>query len=38
LNEKELRLKLGKAGKENVMKDFSLAKMSVELERVYKSL
>ena len=31
LNENELRLKLGKDGKENVLKDFSLAKMSVGL-------
>jgi hypothetical protein len=33
-----MRLKLGKAGKENVVKDFSLAKMSVALASVYNSV
>jgi glycosyltransferase involved in cell wall biosynthesis len=37
-NEHELRLKLGKEGKENVLKDFSLLKMSEGLSGVYNSL
>jgi glycosyltransferase involved in cell wall biosynthesis len=38
LNEDQLRLKLGKEGKENVLKDFSLVKMSEGLAGVYNSL
>jgi glycosyltransferase involved in cell wall biosynthesis len=38
LNEKELRVKLGKDGQQNVLADFSLAKMSISLAGVYNSL
>jgi glycosyltransferase involved in cell wall biosynthesis len=38
LNEKEMRLKLGKEGQQNVLADFSLAKMSVGLASVYNSV
>jgi glycosyltransferase involved in cell wall biosynthesis len=38
LKDNELRLKLGKSGKENVLAKLSLAKMSEELSMVYVSL
>jgi glycosyltransferase involved in cell wall biosynthesis len=38
LQDKELRAKLGKEGKENVLRKLSLEKMSEELSRVYGSL
>jgi glycosyltransferase involved in cell wall biosynthesis len=38
LKDNELRLKLGEAGKENVLNQLSLVKMSEELSRVYSSL
>jgi glycosyltransferase involved in cell wall biosynthesis len=38
LKDNELRVKLGKEGKENVLSKLSLAKMSEELSRVYSSL
>lgn len=38
LNDHELRFKLGKEGKENVLGKLSLAKMSEDLSRVYGSL
>jgi glycosyltransferase involved in cell wall biosynthesis len=38
LNENELRAKLGKDGQQNVLEDFSLAKMSVGLAQVYNNL
>jgi glycosyltransferase involved in cell wall biosynthesis len=38
LQDNELRIKLGKEGKKNVLSKLSLAKMSEELSRVYDSL
>ena len=38
LNEKDLIKKLGKQGKENVLAELSLAKMSEGLSRIYNSL
>ena len=38
LQDNELRIKLGKEGKENVLNKLSLAKMSEELSKVYGSL
>jgi glycosyltransferase involved in cell wall biosynthesis len=38
LQDNELRKKLGKVGKENVLSKLSLAKMSEELSGVYSSL
>lgn len=38
LQDNELRIKLGKEGKENVLSKLSLAKMSEELSKVYGSL
>jgi glycosyltransferase involved in cell wall biosynthesis len=38
LNENELRLRLGKQGKENVLNELSLEKMSEGLSKVYTSL
>jgi glycosyltransferase involved in cell wall biosynthesis len=38
LQDAELRVKLGKEGKENVLSKLSLAKMSEELSRIYGSL
>lgn len=38
LQDNELRVKLGKEGKENVLSKLSLAKMSEELSRIYGSL